>query len=67
MRGDGGVWYRRAGPGGWGLVRRMSKVQDYMNSTDFKARDGGGLAALAQSLRERCRRVCLLEGERLRT
>ena len=49
------------------FARRMSKVQDYMNSTDFKARDGGGLAALAQSLRERCRRVCLLEGERLRT
>ena len=49
------------------FVNRMSKVQEYMNSEQFKARDGGGLLALAESLRERCRRLVLLEGERLRT
>ena len=49
------------------FATRMAKVQDYMNSSEFKAQDGGGLAALAESLRERCRRVSLLKGERLRT
>ena len=48
-------------------TRRMSKVQEYINSPDFSAKDGGGLDALAKSLRERCRRVSLLKGERLRT
>ena len=49
------------------FARRMAKVQDYINSPEFKARDGGGLAALAESLRARCQRVSLLKGERLRT
>ena len=49
------------------FANRMAKVQEYMNSEQFKARDGGGLLALAESLRERCRRLVLLEGERLRT
>ena len=49
------------------FVNHMSKVQEYMNSEQFKARDCGGLLALAESLRERCRRLVLLEGERLRT
>ena len=49
------------------FARRMSKVQDYMNSPEFKARDGGGLASLAEALRERCHRVSQLRGERLRT
>ena len=49
------------------FATRMAKVQDYMNSSEFKAQAGGGLAALAESLRERCRRVSLLKGERLRT
>ena len=54
-------WYfQRASPA-------LAKVQEYMNSEHFKARDGGGLLALAESLRERCRRLVLLEGERLRT
>ena len=45
----------------------MAKVQAYMNFEEFKARDGGGLAALAQSLHARCRRVSELQGERLLT
>ena len=46
---------------------RMAKVQSYMNSAEFATRDGGGLAALAECMRERFRRVGLLQGERLRT
>ena len=49
------------------FANRIAKVQEYMHSEQFKARDGGGLLALAESLRERCRRMVLLEGERLRT
>ena len=49
------------------FATRMSKVQEYMNSSDFRAKGGGGLAALAESQRERCRHVSLLKGERLRT
>ena len=49
------------------FATRMSKVQDYLNSSEFKAQDGAGLASLARSLRERCHRVSLLNGERLRT
>ena len=49
------------------FATRVMKVQNYLNSPDFNARDGGGLAALAQSLRERCRRMSGLSGERLRT
>ena len=49
------------------LATRMAKVQEYMNSDEFTARDGGGLAKLSESLRERCRRLALLKGERLRT
>ena len=46
---------------------RMAKVQEFMNSDDFAARDGGGLASLAESMRERFRRVVDLKGERLST
>ena len=46
---------------------RMAKVQSYMNSAEFATRDGGGLAALAECMRERFRRVGILQGERLRT
>ena len=46
---------------------RMAKVQEYLNSDDFATRDGGGLAKLAQSLRDRCHRMVLLKGGRLRT
>ena len=49
------------------FAARMAKVQAYMNSNEFRARDGGGLASLAQALRERCARVSELKGERLRT
>ena len=49
------------------FARRMAKVEAYINSPEFKARDGGGLAALAESLRARCQRVSLFRGERFRT
>ena len=49
------------------FARRMAKVQAYMNSPEFEERDGGGLAALAESLRARCQRVSLLRGVRFRT
>ena len=49
------------------FARRIAKVQEYMNSSEFQARDGGGLASLAEALRERCRRLVFLKGERLRT
>ena len=45
----------------------MAKVQEYMNSDEFTARDGGGLASLAESMHDRFRRVVDLKGERLRT
>ena len=35
-------------------------------SDEFKARDGDGLLALAESSRKRCQRLVLLKGERLR-
>ena len=61
--------YPRAMPGETRarFAARMAKVQAYMNSNEFRARDGGGLASLAQALRERCVRVSELKGERLRT
>ena len=46
---------------------RMLKVQEYMNSAEFAVRDGGGLTAVAECMRERFRRVVELKGERLRT
>ena len=46
---------------------RMKRVEDYMNSGELTARDGGGLAALAASLHERCARVSALKGGRLRS
>ena len=49
------------------FANRMQKVQAYMNSEEFAARDGAGLASLAESLRDRCRRLVLLKGERLRS
>ena len=49
------------------FANRMAKVEAYMNSAEFQARDGGGLASLTESLRERCRRVAHLDGERLRS
>ena len=49
------------------LAHRMANVQAYMNSSEFMARGGGGLASLARSLHVRCRQVIDLQGERLRT
>ena len=49
------------------FANRMAKVQDFMNSEDFKARDGGGLASLTETLRNRFERVVDLDEERLRT
>ena len=49
------------------FAHRMAKVQEHMNSNNFQAPEGGGLASLARSLRERCHRLSLSEGERLRT
>ena len=44
---------------------RMGKVEAYLNSPDFAAREGGGLMALSKDLRERCRAVVERNGERL--
>ena len=44
---------------------RMAKVEAYLNSADFAAREGGGLMALSKDLRERCRAVVERNGERL--
>ena len=49
------------------FANRMEKVVGYMNSKEFTARDGGGLMALSQSLRDRFSRMKELKGERLRT
>ena len=49
------------------FANRMAKVQGYMNLAEFQARDGGGLASLVEFLRERCRRLAHLNGERLRS
>ena len=49
------------------FANRMEKVEAYLNSKDFASRDGGGLSALAQSMRGRFERVHELGGERLRT
>ena len=45
--------------------RRMDLVEDYLNSADFAAREGGGLMALAKDLRDRCAAVVQRSGERL--
>ena len=49
------------------FANRMAKVQAFLNSDDFAAPSGGGLASLARSLRCRCSRMLELEGGRLRT
>ena len=49
------------------FANRMAKVQAFLNSDDFAAPSGGGLASLARSLRCRCRRMLELEGGRLRS
>ena len=49
------------------FARRMAQVEAYLNSADFQAPGGGGLASLAQALRARCSKVVELEGGRLRT
>ena len=49
------------------FARRMAKVQDYLSSEEFAAPSGGGLAALARSLRDRCKRLLDQGGGRLRT
>ena len=49
------------------FARRMAKVESYLNSDDFPARDCGGLMALAQDLHKRCAKVAELDGGRLRT
>ena len=49
------------------FARRMAKVEAHLNSDAFPARDGGGLAALAQDFHVRCAKVAELDGGRLRT
>lgn len=44
---------------------RMNKVEEYLNSGEFAAREDGGLEALGKDLRERCRAVVDRAGERL--
>ena len=46
---------------------RMAKVQEFLNSDEFAAPSGGGLAALASALRARCSQLLELNGGRLRT
>ena len=46
------------------FANRMAKVQDYLNSAESTARDGGGSASLAEPLRERCRRLAHPNGDR---
>ena len=45
--------------------RRMGKVEAYLNSPEFAAKEGGGLPALARDLRHRCAAVIEKSGERL--
>lgn len=45
--------------------RRMDLVEDYLNSADFAAREGGGLLALAKDFLDRCAAVVQRSGERL--
>ena len=49
------------------FARRVAKVQTHINSDEFSAPSGGGLAALARCLRCRCQRMLELQGGRLRT
>ena len=44
---------------------RMDKVEECLNSSDFAARENGGLRALGKDLRDRCRAVVERNGERL--
>ena len=44
---------------------RMQQVENHLNSKDFAAADGGGLPALAKSLRDRCQDVINRHGERI--
>ena len=45
--------------------KRMDKVEQYLNSDDFAARERGGLCALSRDFRERCAAVVRKAGERL--
>jgi hypothetical protein len=44
---------------------RMKKVEDHMNSKEFAAKEGGGLASLATRLRDRCQDVINRQGDRI--
>ena len=47
------------------FAKRMRRVQDHLNSSDFAAEGGEGLEGLARRLLERCRQVVKRGGERL--
>ena len=47
------------------FVLRAKRVEKFMNSTKFKAKDGRGLLGLAQDLRARCEHVVRVNGERV--
>ena len=47
------------------LKVRMAKVAKHMNSPEFAASGGTGLEGLAKEMRERCRKLIRLKGERL--
>jgi len=49
------------------FARRMAKVQAFLNSDEFAAPSGGGLASLARSFRTRCNQLLEQGGGRLRT
>ena len=58
----------RGGTGSGGqFIKRMQKVEDYMNSSSSFAACGGGrgLEGLARELRERCKEVKRRQGERI--
>jgi hypothetical protein len=44
---------------------RMQKVEDYLNSADFAAREAGGLDSLFKSFRDRCAECIRRKGERV--
>ena len=56
------------GPKPWmaQFIARMRKVEAFMNSAAFAAKDGGrGLAGLAKDLKVRCMEVLERKGERI--
>ena len=47
------------------FIKRMQRVEDFMNSDSFAAAGGSGLLGLAKSLRSRCKALIQRKGQRL--